>query len=32
MSKHAMPIFYGNKAKFKPEATVQKSEKRFLIG
>ena len=32
MPKQTMPVFYVNKTKFKPQATVQKSEKRFLIG
>ena len=27
-----MPILYVNKVKFKPQATVQKREKMFLIG
>ena len=26
MSKHNMPVFYVNKTKFEPQATVQKSE------
>ena len=32
MPKQTMPDFYVNKTKFKAKATVQKSEKRFLIG
>ena len=30
MSKQTMPVFYVNKTKFKPEATVQKSEKKIF--
>ena len=30
--KQTMPDFYVNKTKFKPQATVKKKKKRFLIG
>ena len=32
MRKQTMPVFYVNKTKFKTHVTVEKSEKRFLIG
>ena len=32
MPKQTMPVFYVNKIKFKPQVTVEKSEKRFLVG
>ena len=30
MAKQTMPVFYVNKTKFKPQATVQKSETKFF--
>ena len=32
MPKQTMPVFYVNKIKVKPQVTVEKSEKRVLVG